>query len=79
MAGYLRWDPYVTRGNFDVANKSTGDLTFTLHSGNSGINTGNWNWIYGQTNNPLMTLTYGGRLGIGITKDRKSTRLNSSH
>ena len=67
MAGYLRWDPYATRGNFDVANKSTGDLTFTLHSGNSGINTGNWNWIYGQTNNPLMTLTYGGRLGIGIT------------
>ena len=67
MAGYLRWDPYVTRGNFDVSNKSTGDLTFTLHGGSSGINTGSWNWIYGQTNNPLMTLTYGGRLGIGIT------------
>lgn len=67
MAGYLRWDPYVTRGNFDLSNKSTGDLTFTLHGGSSGINTGSWNWIYGQTNNALMTLTYGGRLGIGIT------------
>jgi len=67
MAGYLRWDPYVTRGNFDLSNKSTGDLSFTLHGGSSGINTGSYNWIYGQTNNPLMTLTYGGRLGIGIT------------
>lgn len=67
MAGYLRWDPFVTRGNLDLSNKSTGDLTFTLHGGSSGINTGSWNWIYGQTNNPLMTLTYGGRLGIGIT------------
>lgn len=67
MAGYLRWDPFATRGNFDLSNKSTGDLTFTLHGGSSGVGTGSWNWIYGQTNNVLMTLTYGGRLGIGIT------------
>ena len=34
----------------------------------TGINTGSFNWIYGKSaNSPLMTLTYGGRLGLGVT------------
>jgi hypothetical protein len=38
-----------------------------LHGGGSGIDTGRFNWIYGQTNEELMSLIYDGSLGIGIT------------
>jgi hypothetical protein len=34
----------------------------------TGVGTGNFNWIYGQDpTNPLMSLTYGGNLGLGVT------------
>ena len=32
----------------------------------SGINTGRFGWVYGQTNAELMSLTYGGSLGLGV-------------
>lgn len=54
-------------GTFDVLNRSTGSFNQYLHAGGAGVGTGNFNWIYGQTNNELMTLTYGGRLGIAKT------------
>jgi len=38
-----------------------------LHAGGAGINTGRFDWIYGQTNSELMSLTYDGKLGLGIT------------
>jgi len=53
--------------NLDISNKDTGNLSFNLHSGSSGISTGGFKWIYGQTNSELMTLTYDGKLGLGIT------------
>ena len=56
-----------SQSSFDILNKSTGSFNQYLHAGGSGIGTGNFNWIYGQTNNELMTLTYGGRLGIAKT------------
>jgi hypothetical protein len=56
-----------SQGTFDVLNRSTGSFNQYLHAGGSGIGTGNFNWIYGQTNSELMTLTYGGRLGLGKT------------
>ena len=37
-----------------------------LHAGMSGINTGRFGWVYGQTNAELMSLTYGGSLGLGV-------------
>ena len=52
---------------FDVINRDTGNLNMILHGGGSGIDTGRFDWIYGQTNAELMSLTYDGKLGIGIT------------
>ena len=52
---------------FDVINRDTGNLNMILHGGGSGIGTGRFDWIYGQTNAELMSLTYDGNLGIGIT------------
>lgn len=54
-------------GTFDVLNRSTGSFNQYIHAGGAGVGTGNFNWIYGQTNAELMTLTYGGGLGLGKT------------
>jgi hypothetical protein len=50
-----------------IINDSPANISNYIHAGAAGINTGNFNWIYGQGNTVLMSLTYGGRLGIGIT------------
>ena len=53
---------------FEIVNNDTGNLNMYLHGGGgAGINTGRFNWIHGQSNSELMTLTYDGNLGIGIT------------
>jgi len=50
---------------FDVINNDTGNLTFGLHgSPVVGIDTGNFVWTH-SSNNTIMSLTYGGNLGIG--------------
>ncbi len=59
--------PSSTQTSIDLINNSTGNVNYYLHFGNTGINTGSFNWIYGQSLNNLMTLTYGGNLGLGIT------------
>jgi hypothetical protein len=56
-----------TETSFDISNYGLGNFNNYLHLGTSGINTGNFNWIYGQSLSKLMTLTYTGRLGLGIT------------
>ena len=48
--------------NFD-----TGSIDTILHDGDAGLGTGNFRWIYGQSNAELMTLTYDGNLGINDT------------
>lgn len=67
-----------TPGAFDFVNKSTGGLNFYTHSGDSGINTTGFTWIYGQTNSTLATLTYQGYLGIGKTNPTKPLDVNGS-
>lgn len=61
----------LTFGNsaktFDIINRDTGNLNMILHGGGSGIGTGRFDWIYGQSNDELMSLTYQGSLGIGNT------------
>jgi len=52
---------------FDVINRDTGNINMILHGGGSGIGTGRFDWIYGQTNAELMSVTYDGKLGIGKT------------
>ena len=65
LGGFLRYGSVA--GEFDIYNKSTGNLNFLLHAGSSGINTGSFKWMSGQTFNSLMNLTYTGKLGLGIT------------
>lgn len=50
----------------DIINRDTGNINMVLHGGGTGINTGSFDWIYGQTNAELMSLTYKGNLGVGI-------------
>jgi len=48
-----------------IKNQTPGPIEYQLHSGAAGINTGNHTWKYKDIN--LMSLTYGGKLGIGKT------------
>jgi hypothetical protein len=60
--------PYSDSRTLDIVNYDTGSLNYYLHYGSAGVGTGNFNWLYApDSTNPLMTLTYGGNLGIGIT------------
>jgi len=64
-AGVIRFGNSVD--TFELLNYAPGNFNFYLHSGASGIDTGRFDWVYGQTFNELMSLTYDGKLGIGIT------------
>jgi len=52
---------------FDIINNDTGNINLYLHAGPAGVGTGRFDWLYGQTNAQLMSLTYDGRLGLGKT------------
>ena len=57
-----------TSKTFDIINNDTGNINTILHAGPAGINTGRFDWYYGQNiSSPLMSLTYDGKLGLGIT------------
>ena len=58
----------------ELINNDTGDLRTVLHGGTGAGSTGNFKWIYGQTNAERMTLTYDGKLGIN-----QSTPINTLH
>jgi len=54
----------------DIINNDIGNISMYLHDGTgsaAGVGTGRFDWIYGQTNAELMSLTYDGKLGLGIT------------
>jgi hypothetical protein len=54
--------------SFDIINRDTGHINFYLHSGTGVGNTGDYRWYYGKNlGSPLMSLTYGGNLGLGKT------------
>jgi hypothetical protein len=60
--------PYSTRNSLDIINSNAENVNYYLDYGSAGVGTGNFNWIYGQSpSSPLMSLTYGGNLGLGIT------------
>jgi len=52
---------------FDIINNDTGNINMYLHNGPSGVGTGRFSWLYGQSNAELASLTYDGKFGIGIT------------
>jgi hypothetical protein len=59
---------YSTRNSLDIINSNAENVNYYLDYGSAGVGTGNFNWIYGQIpSSPTMTLTYDGRLGLGIT------------
>jgi len=51
----------------DLINNDTGNLNYYLHAGTAGVGTGRFEWVYGQTNAQLMSLTHTGSLGLGKT------------
>jgi hypothetical protein len=52
---------------FDIVNNDTGNINTYLHAGPAGVGTGRFAWLYGQSNAELVSLTYNGNFGIGIT------------
>lgn len=63
--------PYSSTKSLDLINYDTGNLNYYLHYGAAGVGTGNFNWIYApNSTNTLMSLTYAGNLGIGITNPK---------
>ena len=58
--------PYSNSRTLDIVNYSTGNINNYLQLGSSGT-TGSFNWFHGQSPSNLMTLTYQGRLGLGVT------------
>jgi hypothetical protein len=59
---------YSTRNSLDIINSNAENVNYYLDYGSAGVGTGNFNWIYGQSPSiPLMSLTYGGNLGLGVT------------
>ena len=59
---------YSTSSSLDIINYGLGNVNTYLHLGSPGIQTGAFYWIYGKNpNTPLMSLTYEGKLGLGIT------------
>ena len=64
-SSYFKINP--TTYELGIINDYPANVSSYIHAGSAGINTGNFNWIYGQNNNVLMSLTYGGKLGIGKT------------
>ena len=68
---------YSGGDDFDIINYAAGNVNTYLHLGQSGINTGGFNWIYGQVpSDPLMTLTYDGNLGFGVTLPSSKLEVN---
>ena len=59
--------PYSESNDLDIINYSTGSINSYLHAGAAGINTGGFFWLKGKNTSQLMTLTYDGTLGIGVT------------
>jgi len=63
---------------FDIINNDTGNINMYLHAGSAGVGTGRFDWIYGQTNSELMSLTYDGKLGIGVTNPTTELHVDGS-
>jgi hypothetical protein len=60
--------PYSNSRTLDIVNYDTGNINQYLDYGLAGEGAGNFNWFYAvDPTNPLMTLTYEGNLGLGVT------------
>ena len=60
--------PYSGGTSFDVLNYGIGNVNFYLEAGTPGVGTGDFHWHRRGNYSRLMSLTYGGSLGIGVTQ-----------
>ena len=56
-----------TPESLDIINYGKGNVNFYLEAGVTGLGTGGFYWHRRSNFDQLMTLTYGGRLGLGVT------------
>jgi hypothetical protein len=71
--------PYSNTRTLDVINYGTGNLNHYLNYSAGSGNIGDFNWIYApDATNPLMTLTYGGNLGIGVTNPTSKLQVSGN-
>ena len=60
--------PYsANQESLDIINYGKGNFNYYLESGTVGLNTGGFHWHRRSSFSTLMSLTYGGDLGIGVT------------
>jgi len=71
LGGELRFgnlsDSFGGQKSLELVNYDLGNLNQYIHRGAAGVGTGNFNWIYGQSQTARMTLTWDGKLGIAKT------------
>ena len=60
--------PYSNANSLDIINYGIGNVNFYLEAGSVGVTTGDFFWHKRGNYSRLMTLTNGGKLGIGITQ-----------
>ena len=54
--------------SLNIINYNAGSVNSFIHAGSStGIQTGRFSWIYGQSNAELLSLTHEGKVGVGKT------------
>ena len=58
------FDPISNNEDLDIVNYDTGSLNFYLHSGNTGATSGQFQWIYGQNEAILASLTPSGVFNV---------------
>tara|TARA_B100000131_G_scaffold1591_1_gene1677 strand:- start:3993 stop:5858 length:1866 start_codon:yes stop_codon:yes gene_type:complete len=60
--------PYSGGTSLDILNYGQGNVNFYLEAGSTGVSTGDFHWHRRGNYSRLMSLTYSGSLGIGITQ-----------
>ena len=69
--------PYSTTKSLDIINYDIGNINNYLNPLSvSGVGTGNFNWFYNL--NPIMSLTYDGKLGVGVTLPTNTLHVGGS-
>jgi hypothetical protein len=67
-----------TSKTFDIINNDTGNINIIIHGGPSGVGTGRFAWLYGQSNTELACLTYDGKFGINETNPINTLHVGGS-